>query len=329
MLQRFISEDKLATLDEIRYLLSQFQDGKKSMDWRNLSTLCKERSFNFALSFENTMRFLEGVSVLQVDSSKRITILSLESNDLQGDRDYGLFLFQKTCDQLEADGVFQNIFTEEVLSVGEDIVVNAGIISKKFAFIKLFLLNIGFVSQLKSSGSLIIRGEFSDVLRRKIPSRYFQKNQNNNSQSRPSKKTVLYISYSQVDRDYMVKLKAHLSGLITNEIIESHDDGRILPGDDWDKRNREMLERSQVILFLVSAHLMASEYINRVEIPIALERQEKGYAKIIPVLVHPCDHKNLPIGRFQAIPVGEKAISTWINPHEAFLNVVDQIKRVL
>lgn len=330
MPQTFIDNDRLATLSELRYLLLEVLDREEPVSSHDLAVLCKERSLNFAFAYENTMRFLKRISVLREDSDKWIRISSYELNAGLNDKDLSALLFQRTCDHLEREEILKKVFSDEVLSFHEDeAIVSIRKLPLGFDFIKSLLLNIKIANPLGSFDAMIIVGQFKSILRSKVFKRESHEIQSSSSEKKSSQKTDLYISYSQKDRDYMVKLKDHFSGLVLNEIIESHDDDSILPGDDWDKRNKEMLQRSQVILFLISSNLLASKYINQIEIPMALDRLEKGHAKIIPVMLHACDFSSLPISKYQAVPVGGKAISDWPNENQAFLNVVEQIKRIL
>ncbi|MGD9924472.1 MAG: hypothetical protein AB7V13_23960, partial [Pseudorhodoplanes sp.] len=49
-------------------------------------------------------------------------------------------------------------------------------------------------------------------------------------------------------------------------------------------------------------------------------------ARVIPVILRPCDWHGMPFGKLNATPKDGKAISTWPNLDEAFLDVVKAIK---
>lgn len=53
-------------------------------------------------------------------------------------------------------------------------------------------------------------------------------------------------------------------------------DRLITPGIDWAKTTDTHLETSSVILLLVSADFLASDYCYSVQLQRALERQEEG-----------------------------------------------------
>jgi hypothetical protein len=58
----------------------------------------------------------------------------------------------------------------------------------------------------------------------------------------------------------------------------------------------------------------------------ALERHEAKEARVIPVILHPCDWKSLPFGKLLATPKDGKPISKFPNQHEAFLEVTLAIR---
>jgi hypothetical protein len=50
---------------------------------------------------------------------------------------------------------------------------------------------------------------------------------------------------------------------------------------------------------------------------------------VIPVILRPCDWKDLPFGKLLAAPTDGKPVTKWPNRDEAFLNVVTKIKAAL
>jgi hypothetical protein len=58
----------------------------------------------------------------------------------------------------------------------------------------------------------------------------------------------------------------------------------------------------------------------------ALERHRGGEARVIPVILHPCDWKSLPFGKLMAAPKDGKPISKYANQHDAFLEITLAIR---
>lgn len=60
----------------------------------------------------------------------------------------------------------------------------------------------------------------------------------------------------------------------------------------------------------------------------ALELHKSGKARVIPVILRPCDWQSLPFGKFQALPVNGKAITKYPNLDDALLEVTLGIRAV-
>jgi hypothetical protein len=60
----------------------------------------------------------------------------------------------------------------------------------------------------------------------------------------------------------------------------------------------------------------------------ALELHSNGEARVLPIILHPCDWKNLPFGKLQALPKDGKPISKYPNLHDAFLEITIAIRAV-
>lgn len=142
-------------------------------------------------------------------------------------------------------------------------------------------------------------------------------------------KSKIFISYSHKDREYVYELSTYLKGLIRNGLIETWSDSTIMPGSDWDSEIKSQLTEADIIILLVSSDFIASDYIHNVELKKAIVRHNNGEAIIIPVIIRPCDFSNLEIGKLQALPTGGKPISKWDDKDEAWLDVLNGIKKVI
>jgi hypothetical protein len=109
-------------------------------------------------------------------------------------------------------------------------------------------------------------------------------------------------------------------------LVEVWHDRRIEPGVDWNRDIDLSLNSSKLILLLISADFIYSDYCYSVEMARALEREARGEAQVIPVILRPCDWRQLPFGRLQALPQYGKAVTTWPNQDEAYTDIVNQIR---
>ena len=141
--------------------------------------------------------------------------------------------------------------------------------------------------------------------------------------------TRVFVSYARVDAEYRRALAAHLATLRTQGLISDWHDGEVAPGEEWDAKIRQQLSAADIIVLLISADFFASEYINCVEIPHALERYAAGSAVIIPIVVRAVEWKHTPLARIQGLPENGKAVKSWADQDEAWADVAAGIRRAV
>jgi len=137
---------------------------------------------------------------------------------------------------------------------------------------------------------------------------------------------IVFFSYSHADEALRDQLEMHLSLLKRQGHITAWHDRRILAGDELDPAIKENLESADVILLLVSANFIGSDYCYSKEMKRAIERHNAGEARLVPVILRPCDWHSAPFGKLMATPRDGKAITMWANTDEAFTDVVRQVR---
>ncbi len=85
------------------------------------------------------------------------------------------------------------------------------------------------------------------------------------------------------------QLRKHLSILKRQGVIREWYDREITAGTEWKGQIDHHLNSAGVILLLVSADFLASDYCYDVEITRPLERHDQGEARVIPVLLRPVE----------------------------------------
>ena len=139
----------------------------------------------------------------------------------------------------------------------------------------------------------------------------------------------VFFSYSHADKSYRDELEKHLAVLRNQGVINMWSDRCIVAGDVIDQEIDANLDAADIILLLVSADFLNSEYCYKREMARALERNESGEARVIPVIIHPCDWQNSPFGKLRATPPDGQAISKFPNHHDAYLAIVTDIRQAL
>ncbi|WP_166141426.1 toll/interleukin-1 receptor domain-containing protein [Methylosinus sp. RM1] len=139
----------------------------------------------------------------------------------------------------------------------------------------------------------------------------------------------LFFSYCHADEALRDRLGVHLSLLTRQGAIETWHDRRVTAGEEFAGSIDAELNRADIILLLVSPDFLASNYCYDVEMSRAMERNEAGEARVIPVILRHCDWLHAPFGRLLAAPRDGKPIQSWPDLDEAFLDVVQKIRDAL
>lgn len=147
--------------------------------------------------------------------------------------------------------------------------------------------------------------------------------------NRAKKGLKVFYSYSHKDEDLRRELEKHLTLLQRQGVIRSWHDRKISPGLDWKGAIDANLASADIVLLLVSADFMASDYCFDVEMRWALERQQEGEMTVIPILCRPVEWIGAPFSHLQTLPQDARAITLWPNMDEAFTDVTRGIRQAI
>jgi hypothetical protein len=140
---------------------------------------------------------------------------------------------------------------------------------------------------------------------------------------------TVFFSYSHDDETYRDQLEKHLALLQRQSLIASWHDRRITVGKEVDASIDAALDSADIILLLVSASFLASNYCYSREMERAMERHHAGEATVVPVIVRDCDWHGAPFGKLLAAPRDGKPITSWANPDEAYADVARKIRALV
>ena len=139
----------------------------------------------------------------------------------------------------------------------------------------------------------------------------------------------IFISYSHKDEDLKDELYIHLANLTRQGKIRPWQDRAIETGTEWDVEIKARLESARIILLLITPRFIASEYCFDKEMQRAMERHLAGTARVIPIIMKPCDWQDTPFSKLQVLPKDAKSVTLWSDRDEALLNVIQGIRRVV
>jgi hypothetical protein len=139
----------------------------------------------------------------------------------------------------------------------------------------------------------------------------------------------VFYSYSHKNADLRDRLGIYLAPLKHQKKIVEWHDRKIEPGSNWETEISTQLEVAHLIVFLLSADFLASEYCFGVEVEKAFTRLKLGQVKVVPILLKPCLWEESRFSGLQIIPRDAKAITSWASPEEAFKDVAKEISSMV
>lgn len=136
----------------------------------------------------------------------------------------------------------------------------------------------------------------------------------------------VFFSYSHADEALRDQLEKQLSLLKRQGIIDVWHDRRIVAGQDFTKEIDRHIETDDIILLLVSADFIDSDYCYNNEMTRAMTRHKTGDAIVIPVILRACDWHGAPFGKLNATPPDGRPITQYPDRDQAFLEVAKAVR---
>lgn len=139
----------------------------------------------------------------------------------------------------------------------------------------------------------------------------------------------IFIAYSHEDLAFKNELKKFLRPMLREERISVWDDYDIEAGQEWDAAIKERLYSAGIVLLLVSADSLASDYFYGKEVQVSLERHQKGEVVVVPIILRHCDWENTPLGNLEVLPEKGRPVVDWATRDQAWQDVVTRLRRVV
>ncbi len=138
-----------------------------------------------------------------------------------------------------------------------------------------------------------------------------------------------FISYAHKDQRLFEAFLLHLKAMEREGLFEAWNDRKIPPGSEWAGEIDENLEQAQIILLLISADFINSDYCYSLELTRALQRHDAKECKVIPVIIRPCDWHKSPFAKLNPLPPAEKPVTLWSNRDLAWTTIAEAIRRLV
>ena len=132
------------------------------------------------------------------------------------------------------------------------------------------------------------------------------------------------IVYAHEDAQQKEELAAALAVMRDNKEIDIWHDNEMLPGDRWCTAIKKHIDTADILLYLVSAHSLASTACNS-----ELTGVMRQNMHIIPIILEPCDWRRYPIAGTDVLPLSGKALSAYKPRSRGWQEVAEGIRRCI
>jgi hypothetical protein len=139
----------------------------------------------------------------------------------------------------------------------------------------------------------------------------------------------VFCACANSDDAYCRQLETHLGTFIQQGHITFWHEQKIDPGYDKASAIETHLSEASIILLLISADFLSSDFYIGPVMQLVWQRQQAGLARVIPIVVRPCLWQHSPIGTLQALPTNGCPILLWRYADEAWIQVVTDVQRVI
>lgn len=98
----------------------------------------------------------------------------------------------------------------------------------------------------------------------------------------------VFISYSHKDEKWKDRLVTHLKAFVHQGDIVLWDDRKIDTGKDWFPEIEAAMAEADIAICMISKYYLASDFINKEEIPELKKRRKEEGMLLMPLLLRPC-----------------------------------------
>ena len=139
----------------------------------------------------------------------------------------------------------------------------------------------------------------------------------------------VFCSYAHADEAHRKTLAKHLSALEDEGLIAVWHDRKITAGREWAGAIDDALHSADIVLLLISADFLASDYCNDVELTEAIRRHDAAQARVVPVILRSCDWEHSRFARFNALPPDGVPVVEAEHPDQRFVAVARGLRAIV
>ncbi|MGH2478431.1 MAG: toll/interleukin-1 receptor domain-containing protein [Ktedonobacteraceae bacterium] len=135
----------------------------------------------------------------------------------------------------------------------------------------------------------------------------------------------IFFSFADEDGEFYHKLRKHLSLPERDGQIHCRSREDVRAGDDIARASQRLLESAAILVLLISpTYLATSEQYQELE--LAIERQNAGQARVVPVLLKPGNYEGAAFHRLK--PANTTPISQASNADKLYSEIATTITKL-
>jgi len=150
----------------------------------------------------------------------------------------------------------------------------------------------------------------------------------------PQRRVHLFISYAHVNEEELIPFRQHLTLLSQRGYIQVWHDRNLIAGEKWETGIMAELNRAEIVLLFYTTGARTSQFIRGKELPISLDRADKGECAVLWV---PLERNDLLMSDTLEKRLSEVTCSTVdkkiiynFNPHQVgWMQVEESIRKAV
>lgn len=139
---------------------------------------------------------------------------------------------------------------------------------------------------------------------------------------------LLFYSYSPKDNKLRERLDLHLTAFKRKGLITTWSEHEVTPGGDVSQQVIDKLSMANIILLLISADFIASDFCYSIHMERILLKHKARATRVVPILLRPVHWTDAPFGQLQPLPAPNSPVSTWRDREGAFFKIAQGIEKV-
>jgi len=139
---------------------------------------------------------------------------------------------------------------------------------------------------------------------------------------------TVFVCFAPKDEELRDQLEEQLHSLKRQERITTKDYRSIEAGTEVEVQIEKHIDEAHIILLLLSSNFFNVDRCYS-SLEKAVKHHQAGKTRAIPIILRPVDWRNTPLGNFEVLPTDAVPVTRWSNNDEAFLNVVEGIRKVV